>query len=113
MPRSALPCCGWRIGQILYPKFENDTNAFEETFMGALQTHSPWMTPKEHVLVHHVPEYVRCAAVPLGPTSKQALEIQHRFFDIFYHRFKVNCTNSPVFKKRLVNSVLHYNSCYL
>ncbi len=27
--------------------------------MGAMQTHYPRMTPKVHVLVRHVPEYVR------------------------------------------------------
>ncbi len=81
--------------------------------MGAMRTQNPRMTPKVHLLVHHVPEYVHRTAAPLGPTSEQALESQHRFFDIFYHRFKVNCTNSPVFRKRLLNAVLHYNACHL
>ncbi len=34
-------------------------------------------------------------------------------FAIFYHRFKVNCTNSPVLRERLLNAVLHYNTCHL
>ncbi len=62
------------FGQILDPEFENDTSAFEETFMGAMRTHNLWMTPKEHVLVHHVPEYVHRTGVPLGSTSEKALE---------------------------------------
>ncbi len=101
------------FGQILDPEFENDTNAFEETFMGAMRTHNLWMTSKEHVLVHHVPEYVRRTGVPLEPTSEQALKFQHRFFDIFCHRFKVNCTDCPVFRGHFLNTVLHYNSCHL
>ncbi len=52
-------------GQILDPEFENDARAFEETFMGAMRTHNLWMTPREHVLDHHVPEYVRRTGVPL------------------------------------------------
>ncbi len=40
------------------------------------------MTPKGHVLIHHVPEYVRRTGVYLGPASEQALASQHRFFDI-------------------------------
>ncbi len=81
--------------------------------MGAMRTQNPTMTPKVHMLIQNVPEYVRRTAAPLGPTSEQALEIQHRFFDIFYHRFKVNYTNSPVFRERLLNAVLHYNACHV
>ncbi len=47
--------------------------------MGAMETHNPRMTPKVHVLVHHVPENVRRTVVQLGPTSEQALASQHRF----------------------------------
>ncbi len=63
------------FSQIIEPEFENGISTFEETFMGAMRTQNLWMTPKVHVLVHHVPEYVRRTGVPLGPTSEQALEI--------------------------------------
>ncbi len=53
--------------------------------MGAMRTHTPRMTPKVHMLIYNIPEYVRRTAAPLGPTSEQTLEIQHRFFDIFCH----------------------------
>ncbi len=75
--------------------------------MRAMRTQNPRMTIKVHILIHYVPEYVRLTAAPLGPTSEQALESQHRFFDIVHHRFKVNCTNSPVFREHLLNAVLH------
>ncbi len=81
--------------------------------MGALRTQNPRMTPKVHMFIHNVPEYVRRTAAPLGHTSEQALESQHQFFDIFDHRFKVNCTNSPVFRERLLNAALHYNACHV
>ncbi len=48
--------------------------------MGAMRTQNPTMTPKVHMLIHHVLEYVRRFGVPLGPTSEQAQEIQRRFF---------------------------------
>ncbi len=101
------------FGQILDTETENDISAFVETFMEAMRTHTNRMTPKVHVHVHHVPEYVCPAGIQLGSTSEQAPKNQHTFFDIFYHRFKVNCTNSPVFRERLLNAVLHYNSCNL
>ncbi len=59
--------------------------------MGAMRTHNPRMTSKVHMLVHHVPEYVRRTGIQLRPTSEQAPKSQHTFFDIFYHRFKVIC----------------------
>ncbi len=101
------------FGQILDPGFGNDIIIFEEKFMGAMQTYNPRMTPKVHLLVHHVPEYVCRTGVQLGPTSEQARASQHRFFYIFYHKFKVNCTNSPVSRERLLKPVFHYNSCHL
>ncbi len=67
--------------------------------MGAMRTHYSTMTPKLHMLIHHVPEYVRRTGIQLGPTSEQAPKSQRTFFDIFYHRFKENCTNSPVFRE--------------
>ncbi len=76
--------------------------------MGAMRTHHPSMTPNRHVLIHHVPEYIRRTGVQLGPTSEQALASQHKYFDIFYQKFKVNCTNSPVSRERLLKSVFFW-----
>ncbi len=81
--------------------------------MGAMRTQNPMMTLKVHMLIHNVPEYVRRTTAPLGPTPEQVLESQHRLFDIFYPSFKVNCTNSPVFRERLLSAVLHYNAFHL
>ncbi len=83
----------------LDPGLKHDIKIFKEMFMGTMIMHHLRMTPKVHVLVHQEPEYVRRTTAPLGPTSEQALESQHRFIDIFYHR------------ERLMNAVLHYNTC--
>ncbi len=100
--------------QIVDPETEDNASTFEETFMGAMRTQNPRMTPKVHMLIHNVPEYVRRTAAPIG---KELLSRCWRasivFFDIFYRRFKVNCTNSPVFRQRLLNAVLHYNACHV
>ncbi len=81
--------------------------------MGAMRTQNPRITPKVHVLVHHVPEYARRTGIQLGSTSEHAPKSQHRFFDIFYHKFKVNCTNSPVSRERLLKSALFCLFVYL
>ncbi len=65
------------FGQILDPETKNDISTFEETFMGAMRTDNPRMTPKVHILIHHVPEYVRRTGIQLGPTSEQAPKSQH------------------------------------
>ncbi len=51
--------------------------------MGTMRTHNPKITPKVHMLMHHVPEYVRRTGIQLGPTSEQAPKSQHRFFSYF------------------------------
>ncbi len=81
--------------------------------MGAMRTHNPRMAPEVHMIVHHVPGHVRRTGIQLGPTSQQAPRTQNTFIDIFYHRFKVKCTNSPAFRERLLYDILHYNSCHL
>ncbi len=74
------------FGQIVDPETKDNVSTFEETFMGAMRTQNPGMTPKVYMLIHSVPEYVRRTGIQLGPTSEQALESQHQLFDIFYHR---------------------------
>ncbi len=101
------------FGKILYPGFENDTSTVMEKFIGAMRTHNLRITTKTHMLVHHITSFVRRTRVQLRPTSEQALESQHRFFDTLYYILKVNLTNSPVGRQRLLNAVLHYNSCHL
>ncbi len=59
------------FGQIVDPETKDNVSTFEETFMGAMRTQNLMMTPKVHMLIHNVPEYVRRYGVPLGFTSKQ------------------------------------------
>ncbi len=65
---------------IVDPETENDVSTFEETFVGAMRTHNPRMTPEVHMLIHHVPEYVRRTGIQLGSTSEQAPKSHHTFF---------------------------------
>ncbi len=51
--------------------------------MEVMRTHNPRMTPKVHMRIHHVPEYVRRTGIKLGSASEQAPKSQHTFFDIF------------------------------
>ncbi len=65
--------------------------------MGGMRTHNLEMASNVHVLVHDILQCVCRTGVPLGPTSEQALESQHILFDIFFHRFKLNCTETSIF----------------
>ncbi len=64
------------LGQIIDPETKDNVSTFEETFMGAMRTQNPRMTPKVHMLTHNVPEYMRRTTAPLGPTPEQALKSQ-------------------------------------
>ncbi len=52
------------FGNILHPEFENGMHIFKEKLMEAMQTHNLKMAPTVHMLVHHVPKYVRRTSVP-------------------------------------------------
>ncbi len=51
--------------------------------MEAMRTHNLRMTPKVHMRIHHVPEYVCRTGIQLGSSSEQAPKSRHAFFDIF------------------------------
>ncbi len=51
------------------PDFESNIHIFKEN-----KTQNLKVTPKVHVLVHHVPKYVRRTGVPLWLTSELALK---------------------------------------
>ncbi len=52
------------FGNILHPELQNGMHIFKEKLMEAMQTHNLKMAPKVHMLVHHVPRYVRRTSVP-------------------------------------------------
>ncbi len=56
-------------GNIEDSEVEKGIDIFKENSMGAKQSLYLRMTPKEHVLVHHVPKYMRRTGLSLGPTS--------------------------------------------
>ncbi len=95
MPRSASSCCGWRFRSNLRSR---NRKWYKHIWKYVHESHANIKSQddtKVHVLVHRVPEYVRRTGVQLGPTSEPALASQHKFFDIVYHWFRVNRTNSP------------------
>ncbi len=52
------------FGNILHPELQNGMHVSKEKLMEAMQTHNLKMAPKVHMLVHHVPKYVRRTRVP-------------------------------------------------
>ncbi len=56
-------------GQIVDPETKDNVSTFVETFMEAMRTQNPRTTPKVHMLIHNVPEYVRRTAAPLGDVT--------------------------------------------
>ncbi len=103
-PLSCWSSTGWMFWcSTLEPEFENDAHIFKDTLKEAMQALNLMMAPKVHLFVHHVQKCVRHTGIPLGPASE--LESRHKLFDIFYHRFDVNCAKSPNFRKR-------HNSCH-
>ncbi len=57
------------ISNTLDPTFDNYKHMFKEVLMKAMQTHNLKMILKVHVLLHHVPKYVRRTRIVRNPPS--------------------------------------------
>ncbi len=69
--------CLWSLGLVVVDVFgstldpiaEKYIRIFKETFMEVIRAYDFRITPRAHLLAHHVSEYARLSAVPLGPPS--------------------------------------------
>ncbi len=77
------------------PEFEKDISIFKGKFTESMRTYHLRMTLKMNAVTDDVSEPVRGTGIPLGPSSEQALDSQHKVFGIFYRGFKATYTKSP------------------
>ncbi len=88
-------------GHILDLEFENGIRTFEETLMGAMRTHNPTMTPMCMCWSVMYQNMFAVTQFNAGLLLSRRWRVSKDFFDIFYHRFKVNCTKSPSLSRTL------------
>ncbi len=85
---------------------------FGASFTTITSTFHISMTPKVHIVLHHIPQFIGMTQMPLGLFSEEVVEEQHKRLK-FYKRYGVNCTYNRNFPNRFLNSVIHYNSYHI
>ncbi len=73
------------FGHILSSTYEEVMSQFGVSFTAIMLTFHISLTPKIHILLHHVPQFIRMTQMPLGLFSEEVVEEQHK-------RYGVNCT---------------------
>ncbi len=95
---------------VLSPNNEEVISQFGVSFTTIMSTFHISMTPKVHIVLHHMLQFIRMTQMPLGLFSDEVVEEQHKRFLKCYKRYGVNCTYNSNFPNRFLNSVIHYNS---
>ncbi len=90
------------FGHVLSSNYEEVISQFGVSFTTIMSTFHISMTPKIHVLVHHIPQFIRMTQIPLGLISEEVVE-----------RYGVNWTYNRNLPNRFLHSVIHYNSYHI
>ena len=71
------------------------------------------ITPKIHIVFHHVAQFIQKSFQSLGHSTEQAAESLHRDFSLHWNeRFKRNQVH-PDYKNNLLKAVVEYNSKHI
>ncbi len=101
------------FGHRLSANYEEAIGQFGVNFARVMSQFRISMMTKVQILLHHVPHFIRLTGMPLGPFSEQVVEDQHRRYENFFNRYKINCTEHINNPGRFLNSVLYYNSYHI
>ncbi len=93
--------------------YEEVNSQFGVAFTTFMSTFHIAMTPKVHIVLHHIPQFIRMTQMPLGLFSEEVVEEQHKRVLKVYKHYGVNCTYNSNVLNRFLNSVIHYNSYHI
>lgn len=97
------------FGMELQPDFQNAIREFQNH----CQNLHISITPKLHILFHHVPQFIASHNEALGLYTEQTGESAHHDFKLFWeHRFKRHL-GQPSYSSQLLNAVIEYNSKHI
>ncbi len=68
------------FGHVLSSNYEEVLSQFGVSFTTILSTFRISMTLKIHILLHHIPQFLRMTQMPLGLFSQEVVEEQHKRF---------------------------------
>ena len=71
------------------------------------------ITPKIHMILRHVPDFIDFTGKPLGILSEQVVENSHSIFEKFWLKYKVKNLNHEQFEINLLKCIHDFNSAHL
>ncbi len=92
------------FGEDLSPNYDDVIKRFGSAFSKVMSSFGIRMTPKVHMVLHHLPHFISLTNMPLGLFSEQVVEEQHA---------RVSCADHITYPDRLFKCVLHYNSTHI
>ncbi len=97
------------LGLTLNPRYAVIMANFQRSFREVMEIFRVNETPKAHILMVHVPQFIAYMDLPLGFTSEQVVEAQHACYDALYQRYRTSSETSSTYP-RLLQLVRHYNA---
>ncbi len=101
------------FGKKLQSQYANSLKAFASSFHELNEKLGVPYTPIVHVVLQHLEEFVALIGRPFGAYSVQVVETQHHYYECHYSRFLVNPLNHELYKKKLLKSIISYNTLNL
>ena len=71
------------------------------------------MTPKWHIILNHVPEWLRRNIRRLGQMSEQEVEDTHSQFEKVWSKYRVKSVSNPVYENNYYRAVTDSNTTNL
>ena len=101
-------CCGKKLKPNsieVIKEFEKNMDILNEVFKVSY-------TNKIHIIIDHVPDYIREKKLSLGQTSDQVIEASHQFVNKRFQnsKYTVNNVDHPSHGKKLLKGIHHVNS---
>ncbi len=78
--RSPFVCAEATFVHVLSSNFLDVISQFGVSFTTIMSTFHISMTPKVHILLHHTPQFICMAQMPLGLFSEEVVEEHHKRF---------------------------------
>ncbi len=95
------------FGEDLSPNFDDVIKRFGSAFSKVMSNFGIRMTPKVHIVLHHLPHCIRLTNMPPGLFSEQVVEMQNVRFMRFYDRYRVSCADHITYPDRLYKCVFY------
>ena len=100
------------FGRVLSDTFQTDITNFSLCLRDLSSLDLLSITPKMHIVVHHVREWCERTGEGLGLHSEQAGEAAHHCFKASWAKFQCTKTN-PEYEERLRRAFLYFNCSLL